>query len=528
VGAAPPAPGLNRIGATGLLALAYGGGAIAMWGVYFDTSWHRTLSRDSFWSLPHTYIYGGGFIVWVAAVLAVVLASRGRLPDLGGVRYRVGPVTLPFGFTLAGAGVLMVLAVAAPMDAWWHAAFGKDVLIWSPPHLVALLGGATAATGLLFAAAGQRGKGTLTSPLSWKLMMLPPLVHLIFSVHFTLAHYTMTAATRTADFYPFLVALSLPAVFVAAARAVGPWAAPAAAALFFIVTVAVDLALRAMDFERYTITPVVAVPAIAFAVAYARCRRAAAGPRAAVVSALAFAIVFVLMETAWMAGAVGKPWPLLAVIVWLPRTLAAAVMSGWIGWVAGGFLLAQATSNDVGEIFGARARARRHAISAGALLLLAMAAMYRPQTFGPPLRVDEMALAPTERFPVQEAVFWEAVLDDDWGKVPRLEVYSEGIIDGIPLPVGPAWCAPDDAALARDLPRLRFGMQVNGTDVDLSPYPLVLQRLLDGRACGWVGVVSQAQRASRNTFVYTVTPLNGAPPTLTPIRVEATVVFKDP
>jgi hypothetical protein len=69
---------------------------------------------------------------------------------------------------------------------------------------------------------------------------------------------------------------------------------------------------------------------------------------------------------------------------------------------------------------------------------------------------------------------------------------------------------------------------VNGTDVDLSPYPLVLQRLLDGRACGWVGVVSQAQRASRNTFVYTVTPLNGAPPTLTPIRVEATVVFKDP
>jgi hypothetical protein len=498
-----------------------------MWGVYFDTSWHRTLSRDSFWSPPHTCIYGGGLIAWAAAILAIVLASRGHLADLGGPVCRIGSLVLPFGFTLAAAGVFIVVGISAPMDAWWHGVFGKDVLIWSPPHLVAVLGGATAAAGLLFAAAAQRGRGVLADPRLWKLAMLPPLVDLIFRGHWTLAHYTMTAATRTPDYYPFLVALSLPMIFVAAARVVAPWAAPASAALFFAATILVDVALRAIGFERYTITPVVAVPALAVALVFARARRPTRA-RAGVVAGAAFALVFVGMETAWMAWGVGQPWPMSAVAAALPRTLAAGAMSGFIGWVAGGFLEGQATEGGAAEIFGTRARARGVAVAAMALLVLAAVWTYRPFVVGPPMRVREMALAPLDRFPVQEAVFWEAVLDEDWGRALRLEMYSEGIIDGIPLPVGPAWCAAGATALARDLPRLRFGMQVNGEGVDLSRYPLVRRRLRDGRECAWVGIVSRAQRSSRNRFVYTITPLDDSSPPLPSLVVEATVVFKNP
>ena len=525
---------LSRVGAAGLLLLAYAGGAAAMWGVYFDTSWHRTLSRDSFWSPPHTFIYGGGLVVWLAAILAIVLTSRGRLTDLGGPVGRVGPLVLPFGFTVTAVGVFIVVGISAPMDAWWHGVFGKDVLIWSPPHLVAVLGGATAAAGLLFAAAAQRGKGRLADARLWtiapdarlwKIALLPPLVDLIFRVQWTLAHYTMTAATRTPDYYPFLVALGLPAVLVAGARAAGPWVAPAAAGLFLAATVLVDQALRAIEFERYTITPVVLVPALAIALVYAVSRRAASAV-VGIVAGLAFTIVFVAMETLWMAWGVGQPWPTSAVIAGLPRTLVAGAVSGFIGWIAGGFLVAQGTPGGAVEVFGTRARTM--AVVGIALVLAAMASVYRPFVVGPPMRVEEMALASSRHFSVQEALFWEAVLDEDWGREPRVEMYSEGIIDGIPLPIGPAWCASDAAELERDLPRVRFGMQVNGADLDLSSYPLVRQHLRDGRVCGWVGVVSRTQRSSRNRFVYTITPLDNSSPPLPSLVAEATVVFKNP
>ena len=166
----------------------------------------------------------------------------------------------------------------------------------------------------------------------------------------------------------------------------------------------------------------------------------------------------------------------------------------------------------------------------GALIAVAVVAVYRPQTYGPPMTVAELALEPSWDFPVQEAVFWEALLDDDFAGVPHLDAYSEGVIDGIPLPIGPAWCAKDAATLIRELPRWRFGLEVNGTHVDLTPYPIVPKPLPDGRVCGWVGVVSRAQRASRNRFIYTLTrvdPSAAASPAA-PLQIVATVVFKDP
>ena len=33
----------------------------------------------------------------------------------------------------------IVTAGAAPADAWWHAAFGRDAVLWSPPHLLSVV-----------------------------------------------------------------------------------------------------------------------------------------------------------------------------------------------------------------------------------------------------------------------------------------------------------------------------------------------------------------------------------------------------
>src|SRR3989441_7066790 len=101
---------------------------------------------------------------------------------------------------------------AAPVDAWWHATFGKDVLTWSPPHLQLHLGAGVAAIGLLFAVAAQRGRGALASAWLWRGAMLAVLVDLVHRGHFILAHYTMLSHARTPDLYPFLVALLVPVV----------------------------------------------------------------------------------------------------------------------------------------------------------------------------------------------------------------------------------------------------------------------------------------------------------------------------
>jgi hypothetical protein len=96
------------------------------------------------------------------------------------------------------------------------------------------------------------------------------------------------------------------------------------------------------------------------------------------------------------------------------------------------------------------------------------------------------------------------------------------------VPIGPAWCSADEGQLARELPHIRFALEVNGTSIDLRPYPLVFTRLRDGRQCAWVGVISRQQRASRNLFVYAITPAADAPEPLRRLRVDLTAVFKDP
>src|SRR3989442_10776798 len=90
--------------------------------------------------------------------------------------------------------------------------------------------------------------------------------------------------------------------------------------------------------------------------------------------------------------------------------------------------------------------------------------------------VDELKLIPLSTFPYQEAIFWNVVLAEGWPFAPRIDARSEGIIDGLPVPVVPAWCAPTEAALTTAVTAAGFCFAVNGTPVDPSPYLLVCRR----------------------------------------------------
>src|SRR5438132_1359547 len=380
------------------IAVAIVSGAAGMVGVYLDTAWHRTVGRDSFFIPPHVFIYCGGLGVLGAALASVARATLGRAEDFGGPILRLRRLRLPLGFAVTALGIFVIMA-AAPVDAWWHNTFGKDVLIWSPPHLQLHLGAGIAALGLLFAVAAQRGRGALARPWLWRCAILAILVDLVHRGHFVLAHYTMLPHARTPDLYPFLVALLAPVVLVAAARAVAPWAPTLACLLFLVVAWLMDVMLRIIDYERYTLTPILAAPAAAISLVFWVAARRRDSAWLGALAGLAFAVAFVTMEAAWMRWPVGRPWPAERVLAALPRVLVTGALSGWVGWVLGGFLRGVSVPGGTAAEFQSRARAGAAAVAALTLAVVGLTATYHPQRYGPPMTVDELRLRSLARFP---------------------------------------------------------------------------------------------------------------------------------
>ena len=128
------------------------GKLVGAWGLTWDIQWHLSIGRDSFWIAPHLMMYSGvtaGFVVSFAVLGLETWRARGGRPRPGTIR--VAGLVGTRGFHLAAWGVTLVL-LAAPIDDLWHRLFGLDVTLWSPPHLLGLLGSAVNTLGTLLAA----------------------------------------------------------------------------------------------------------------------------------------------------------------------------------------------------------------------------------------------------------------------------------------------------------------------------------------------------------------------------------------
>lgn len=125
---------LERPALWGLIASKLVGG----WGLQWDIQWHITIGRDSFWIAPHVMTYAG-----VAATVLLsfgVLAWRTFVAPAGHTVRVFGLRGTP-GFHFA-AWAIALTVLAAPIDDLWHRLFGLDVTLWSPPHLLGLVGAA--------------------------------------------------------------------------------------------------------------------------------------------------------------------------------------------------------------------------------------------------------------------------------------------------------------------------------------------------------------------------------------------------
>ena len=108
-------------------------------GGYWDISWHRSIGRDTFWTPPHMAIYACGVLAGVSSAYLIFSATFGRASAFRDVSVRIWGFSGPLGAFISAWGGLAML-VSAPFDDWWHSAYGLDVRIISPPHMVLAAG----------------------------------------------------------------------------------------------------------------------------------------------------------------------------------------------------------------------------------------------------------------------------------------------------------------------------------------------------------------------------------------------------
>jgi hypothetical protein len=108
-------------------------------GLLWDISWHMTVGRDTFWTAPHLVEYVSGLVAGISCGYVVL-----RTTFAGSAANRA--VTVPYwGFRgPLGAWITIwgtfAMLVSAPFDNWWHNAYGLDVKIVSPPHMLLFIG----------------------------------------------------------------------------------------------------------------------------------------------------------------------------------------------------------------------------------------------------------------------------------------------------------------------------------------------------------------------------------------------------
>ena len=201
-------------------------------GLIWDISWHRTIGRDTFWSPPHVLeqlaaVIAGLTCGWLVlyTTFAGSAAERARAVGFWGFRG-------PLGAWVCIWGTLMMIT-SAPFDDWWHDAYGLDVKVLSPPHMVLALGMGGIQVGAMLMALARQNRASAAAGRRIGLLYLA-VAAVMVTMHVTtlIEEAAFPNQMHGSPFY-ILTALAIPALLVALARPSRfPWPATTIAALY--------------------------------------------------------------------------------------------------------------------------------------------------------------------------------------------------------------------------------------------------------------------------------------------------------
>lgn len=214
-------------------------------GLIWDISWHRTIGRDTLFSPPHVLEYIAAIVAGVSCgwlILQTTFDDRRNTDRDSSVAF--WGFRGPLGAWVTVWGTFAMLA-SAPFDDWWHNAYGLDVEIISPPHVVLLLGMLAVVLGaVVMAVAVQNREGES----SRRFMLLYAFASAMLLLILTTAAFTYTAFPNTfrgTEFYLVSAVVYVLPLVVVARSARRRWPATAAALLYLGVSLALIWTLQA-------------------------------------------------------------------------------------------------------------------------------------------------------------------------------------------------------------------------------------------------------------------------------------------
>jgi hypothetical protein len=222
--------------------------ACVMIGVYWDISWHMTIGRDTFWTPAHLLIQAGGLIAGISSGYVALRTTFAGTPEQKAASVSFWGFRAPLGAWVCVWGCGAMVA-SAPFDNWWHDAYGLDVQIISPPHMVLALGIVAITLGalLLTLARQNQSRGRDREHFAWLFTIAA--AFWIMNVWVMLSEYSYKELMHSGLYYR-VSATYYPLVLLTTARAnTLKWPATKAAAIYFGLTLCLMWTLQIFPAE---------------------------------------------------------------------------------------------------------------------------------------------------------------------------------------------------------------------------------------------------------------------------------------
>jgi hypothetical protein len=204
-------------------------------GLIWDISWHRSIGRDTFWSPPHMLEQLAAIVAGVSCGLFVLRMTLSGSPAERARGVRFWGFRGPLGAWLCIWGTLMMIT-SAPFDNWWHNAYGLDVKILSPPHMVLAWGMIAIQIGAMLMALARQNRAT--PELQRRLSVLyAASAGILLTMHATvLMEYAAFPNDMHAARFYRLTAIGMPLILVATSRPSRlRWPAATTASIYMLI-----------------------------------------------------------------------------------------------------------------------------------------------------------------------------------------------------------------------------------------------------------------------------------------------------
>ncbi len=189
----------------------------AVVGANWDISWHMSIGRDTFWTPAHMAIYLCGALAGLAFGYLILSTTFSKSSPLAPASVHIWGFRAPLGAFIASWGGIAMLT-SAPFDNWWHDAYGLDVQIISPPHIVLFLGTYGVLLGTIVLIAGHMNRSGAKTRRSSKFLLLYGCGVMLVMVMTMLLEYTNRVWLHTSQPY-LILTIFVPVILALAARA---------------------------------------------------------------------------------------------------------------------------------------------------------------------------------------------------------------------------------------------------------------------------------------------------------------------